>query len=169
MTVGHDPALAEFSPPTFPFARQVGQEHDAGLVGDHVAVGWATKIGNAYLFWVADMDGRTAGTGLEEARGCQRQAPPRGPGHFCAQMPQEMGQADLVERVSIDVAVRPRRNARATHATHKVDADMRRLCGERRLGRGVQANAGYADLAAAPHRGRRYRTGGLRQRAVSWC
>ena len=33
-----------------------------------------------------------------------------------AQMPQEMGQADLVERVSIDVAVRPRRNARATHA-----------------------------------------------------
>ena len=33
-----------------------------------------------------------------------------------AQMPQEMGQADLVERVSINVSVRPRRNARATHA-----------------------------------------------------
>ena len=31
-------------------------------------------------------------------------------------MPQEMGQANLVDRVSIDVAVRPRRNARATPA-----------------------------------------------------
>ena len=48
--------------------------------------------------------------------GVKDKLPPRGPGHFCAQMPQEMGQADLVERVSIDVAVRPRRNARATHA-----------------------------------------------------
>ena len=31
-------------------------------------------------------------------------------------VPQEMGQANLVDRVSIDVAVRPRRNARATPA-----------------------------------------------------
>ena len=53
--------------------------------------------------------------------------------------------------------------------TDKVDADMRRLCGERRLGRGVQANAGYADLAAAPTGGVGTARGGLRQRAVSWC
>ena len=87
-----------------------------------------------------------------------------------AQMPQEMGQADLVERVSIDVAVRPRRNARAhTRGLTRVDANMRRLCGERRLGRGVQANAGYADLTAAPTGGVGIARGGLRQRAVSWC
>ena len=51
-----------------------------------------------------------------------------------------MGQANLVDRVSIDVAVRPRRNARATPANSQAwDAVMRHFCGERRPGRGVQA------------------------------
>src|SRR6516162_6135110 len=79
------------SPTVVPLARQVGQEHDAGLVGNHelgprlerdrlrgypaspehrdfapmdgdrISVGWAAKISNADFFRAADMNRRAVG------------------------------------------------------------------------------------------------------------